>query len=224
MGDVELPEGFEANEPFISLSLTPDENINADDKETAVWVLKTMFDGSIRVPDLENSKFSNQILYKYWDGVAEAEQDIFGVEDWVCDTCSEPFDDRDEYVTHTNNCGSSTERSHERARELLDGETIEGEYIVYELVIEHECESEFYHYIGMTQDIHCRLSHHIQKRKSGIYIPHGYESLRECTNYTVYGASIVAQTDDETKARTIEMFYPYELCLKKNTTKILGGR
>lgn len=64
---------------FGSMEETHSGNMMAESKKEAMEALRdTAVDDGLSTVRLNNSKYSNQILYKYFDSVAEAERELFG--------------------------------------------------------------------------------------------------------------------------------------------------
>jgi hypothetical protein len=122
-----------------------------ESKEEAKEVLKNVAHGKdIKIKYVTDAGYTEYFVDKYFDGVLNAEKEIFGGKDeYICSCCGKSFENRRVYNNHSNNCSKKKVKAVEKANKLLSDFHIESEHYVYTLKIKRSDGK----YFGMLESL-----------------------------------------------------------------------
>lgn len=138
----------------------------------------------------------------------------------VCDTCGREFNNAGGYTYHTNNCTEDSYYSEAEIDALMDSIDVEG-LCLYVLELSRE-DGESFFYVGVTEDLRHRLRHHSKYDEISMPDPETGE-YRRGVSFEVEDIERVVSCEDRAEAKRLEREIPFEVCLEKETTNILGG-
>lgn len=132
------------------------DNMMAESKKEATEALRDIAtDNRLSTVDLNKSEYFNRILYKYFDGIDDAEEELFGerkTDEYTCDCCGLTFENRSACINHSNNCSEERVEADKKATNLLSNFCINDEYSVYVLEVIRDDGEKFW-YVGMTSQV-----------------------------------------------------------------------
>ena len=101
-----------------------------ESKEEAKEVPKKVAHGkNIKIKYVTNAGYTEYFVDKYFDGVLNAEKEIFGGKDeYICSCCGKSFENRRVYNNHFNNCSKKKVKAVEKASKLISDFHIESEH------------------------------------------------------------------------------------------------
>lgn len=138
----------------------------------------------------------------------------------VCDTCGRQFDNAGAKAYHENNCTEENHYSEAEIDELMDSVDVDG-LCLYVLELRRE-DGESFFYVGVSDDLRHRLRHHTKYDEIAMPDPESGE-YRRGVSFDVVSVERTIACDDRDEANRLEREVPFEVCLERETTNILGG-
>lgn len=137
-----------------------------------------------------------------------------------CETCGRDFGNAGAHAYHENNFTEDQHYSEAEIDALMDSVDVEG-LCLYVLKLRRE-DGENFFYVGVSDNLRNRFRHHAKYNEIAMPDPESGE-YRRGVSFDISSVERVVSCEDRDEANRLEREVPFEVCLDKETTNILGG-